>query len=272
MQQRCQSPLADGAKTTRDAWCTLTRTMPDFRLTRAQMREVDRLSIEEYGIPGVVLMENAGRSVFEWIVQHALLDERAQGRGKCAVFCGPGNNGGDGFVVARWLFEHEFDVECVCTADEASARGDARAMRAIAARTGVPIHVITQAGARDSVRQRLVNSPIPSVVVDALLGTGFEGRVRPDIEAAIHLINELGALGSRVVAIDVPSGLDCDTGRALGDAVRAHTTLTFECEKVGFAAVEARPFLGQIVRAEVGAPRDALDRARGSTRRRLTAG
>jgi hydroxyethylthiazole kinase-like uncharacterized protein yjeF len=246
--------------------------MPGLRLTRAQMREVDRLSIEEYGIPGLVLMENAGRSVFEWIASNCVDTVPGREPWRCVVLCGPGNNGGDGFVVARWLFEHDLEVECWCTAGEDAARGDARSMRAIARAIGVPMRDISDAGAGDRGHAPRADEPVPTVVVDALLGTGFEGRPRPPIEGAIRLANDWRARGARVVSIDVPSGLDCDSGRALGDAVRADMTVTFECPKSGFDAPEAREFLGQVVIASVGAPRDALDRARGSERRRLTSG
>ena len=246
--------------------------MPDYRLTRAEMRAVDRLSIEEYGIPGIVLMENAGRSVFEWIVSNCVDTRPEREPWRCIVLCGPGNNGGDGFVVARWLFEHELCVECLCTGREAAAHGDAQTMRWIAQRIGIRMHDISEESAQDRWRAPLSSGPVPTLVVDALLGTGFEGRPRAPVAGAIQLANDWGSQGARVVSIDVPSGLDCDTGRALGDAVRSHTTVTFECEKSGFAEPEARGYLGQIVIASVGAPRDAIDRARGSDRRRLTSG
>lgn len=241
--------------------------MSGFRLTREQVREVDRLASADYAIPGIVLMENAGRSTAHLIEDlFVSTTPSVRQRWRCSVFCGPGNNGGDGFVIARWLFENDLSVECFCTAGAAETRGDAKVARAMAEAIGIPMRALASADDLSSAREHLLSSQL---AVDALLGTGFEGTPRPEMARAIRSIGEL-CPGARVLAVDVPSGLDCDTGIPADPCVRADVTATFVAEKVGFDTPSARNFLGRVYVLGIGAPRDAVDRARGSKRRRLT--
>ncbi len=211
-------------------------------LTRHALREIDRRAIEEYGIPGVVLMENAGRNAAE------LLRDLNPLRLRVAIVCGPGNNGGDGFVMARHLDRLGLTVNTYLFAEPTSLSPDAAVNYRIVERMGLPITVMP--------------SPTANLfhgygwVVDALFGTGLTRAPASPFDAVINAINQSSA---QVLAVDVPSGLDCDTGRPLGACVRAHHTVTFVGMKEGFLYPEARPFVGEVHFADIGAPRRLVD-------------
>jgi NAD(P)H-hydrate epimerase len=211
-------------------------------LTRQAVREIDRRAIEEFGIPGIVLMENAGRNAAE------LLRDLNPLRLRVAIACGPGNNGGDGFVMARHLDRLGLTVNVYLFADPKSLSPDAAVNYRIVERMGLPITIM----------------PTPSAslfqgfgwVVDALFGTGLTRAPATPFDAVIAAINRSGA---QILAVDVPSGLDCDTGKPLGAAVRAHHTVTFVGMKEGFLYPEARPYVGEVHFADIGAPRRLID-------------
>jgi len=214
-------------------------------LTREQIREIDRRAIEDYGIAGVVLMENAGRNAAELIL--ANLKQTDQPAAVC-ILCGRGNNGGDGFVIARHLCNAGLKVEIILCADPAKLAPDAKVNHDIASKMEIPIRPFAEAEAAACVSRS-------QVVVDALLGTGFSGEVRPPLDRAIELINS--ANRALKIAIDVPSGLDCNTGRPAAATVRADLTITFVAPKTGFA--RAADYTGQVLTADIGAPRALLD-------------
>lgn len=214
------------------------------RLSSAQAREVDRCAIEELGLPGIVLMENAGRGAAEVVLD--LLRERALA-GPVGVVCGPGNNGGDGFVLARHL-EIAGVASCVVATSEAS-RGDAGLARAVLERSGTPLWLFREP-LDGPVRSALERC---TLVVDALLGTGAHGEPKEPIAGAIELVNELGA-SRPVVALDLPSGIDADTGAVSSRSVRADVTVTFAAEKLGFLGAAARARAGRLVVASIGVP------------------
>lgn len=209
-------------------------------LTRAQVREVDRRAIEEFGIPGIVLMENAGRNAA------ALVAEWSKPGDQVAIVCGPGNNGGDGFVIARHLSNAGFAVACYLACDPGKLRGDALINYQIVERMRVPIVPILDDAGINELQKQLQMS---ALIVDALLGTGFSGTPRPPVSSAIQAVN---AAGRRVVAIDVPSGLDCDTGVARWPCVKAWRTITFVARKPLWARPEA--LIGEVFVVEIGAP------------------
>jgi NAD(P)H-hydrate epimerase len=215
-------------------------------LSRAEVRELDRRAIEEYGVPGVVLMENAGRGAAEVLLRLGV-------HGQVLVCCGKGNNGGDGFVIARHLDNVGVPVRVLlfCRPEELS--GDAAINHRIIARTGLPLQAFAADPPNvDALRQELARA---EWVVDALFGTGLSGPVRPPLAEVIAAIN---ASQARVLAVDIPSGLDCDTGVPLGSTVRAQRTVTFVAQKTGFANPKAREFLGQVHVVDIGAPRVLL--------------
>lgn len=208
-------------------------------LTRDEVREIDRHAIEELGIPGVVLMENAGRAVTGEVMD--LLGDRR--RAGVAIVCGRGNNGGDGYVVARHLANAGVPVTVYLACDPADLTGDARTNFEIIRRMAVP--VVRVNGPSD-----LMPAAGAAVIVDAILGTGLKGVVREPYRAIIAFLNELNR---PVVAVDIPSGLDCDKGEPLGVAVRATRTVSFVALKKGFESPASHDYTGEVSVGDIGA-------------------
>jgi NAD(P)H-hydrate epimerase len=209
------------------------------------VRAVDRIAIQRFGIPGALLMENAGRAASEVIL--SWLDGAA---GPVAIFCGGGNNAGDGYVVARHLANAGVEVRLASSVPRDSLAGDALLNREIVERMGLAVG----------------NDPGDLgdcvLCVDALLGTGFQGELRPELAPWIEALNAArDATGCALVALDVPSGLDCDSGRAAGPCVRAHITVTFVAPKIGFARPGAEEWTGEVLVAGIGAPAAAIEAA-----------
>ncbi len=223
--------------------------MNPLRLTCAQCRAVDKYAIEVLGIPGVVLMENAGRNATDLI--EGWMRSRLAGRstGRIAILCGRGNNGGDGFVVARHLVNRGHEVWVDLMGDASTLAGDAAVNHAIVQKMGVLIRPLMDVEALPAAVERWRQA---DVIVDGLLGTGFTGQVREPMAEVIRRVNALS--GPLVVAIDVPSGLDADTGRAAGEVIRASRTVTFLAEKTGYAPESARAYTGEVSVADIGAP------------------
>ncbi|MAE63760.1 MAG: NAD(P)H-hydrate epimerase [Phycisphaeraceae bacterium] len=230
-------------------------------LTRAQIRLVDWLAIEQIGIPGVVLMENAGRGAAEHMLawwRGRRDDDDALPR--TLIACGGGNNGGDGFVVARHLHNAGADVHIVLARDPDRLGPDARVHLDSVRNMKIPC---TGAWAPPDVERfkRIGAADRFDLVVDALLGTGFAGEVRPPLDRVIRACNARSRLGAEVVALDVPSGLDCDDGTAAGATIEADLTLTFVAAKTGFSRPEARRWLGEVAVIGIGAPPSLIDQA-----------
>lgn len=213
-------------------------------LTRAEVREVDRRAIEEFGLPGIVLMENAGRNAA------LLLHERSPGA-RVVIACGKGNNAGDGFVIARHLVNLGHDVRLLLACEPAEYRGDAAINWGVVKKMGIPARVLVAASQEEW--ERALGGA--DWLVDALLGTGASGPPRGAIATAIEAINAVAGRGSSgVFAVDLPSGLDCDTGASPGACVRATLTGTFVARKVGFDQPAAQPLLGDVQVLGIGAP------------------
>ena len=223
-------------------------------LSRAQVREVDRRAIEDYHIPGIVLMENAGRNAAEVVRQEfAACEDASSGNRFVAIVCGRGNNGGDGFVIARHLSNRRIPVEVFLACRPEGLSGDAAANHEIVARMGLTLRAFDTPEAIAANRPRLGEA---WVVVDAVLGTGFFGQVRSPLDSVIEAVN--AARDARIVAIDLPSGLDCDTGRGSNATVRADLTVTFVGRKLGFDAPGAAEYTGRVVVADIGAPPEII--------------
>jgi NAD(P)H-hydrate epimerase len=218
---------------------------PLFRaLTRSQVRRVDRVAIERFGMSGLVLMENAGREAAREIA------DRYPNANAC-ILCGKGNNAGDGYVIARHLQFAQAtsggvsgSVRIISLVDTTELAGDAAVNHCIAQLAGIPIATV-------AIEQLSGAVGSPDLIVDCLLGTGAEGDPREPFATAIRLAN--AATASRV-AIDLPSGLDCDSGFTADPTLRADLTLTFVAPKVGFAAQSARLVLGEVVVLPIGVP------------------
>jgi NAD(P)H-hydrate epimerase len=221
---------------------------PARALTRAEVREVDRRAIEDHGLPGVVLMENAGRGLAE-VVLAELSRRGAPSRGAVVpIVCGRGNNGGDGFVLARHLrlAGHEPRVILAAALLDMPRAGDAGINLAVLERAGEPILEAPDGAALAALLARFADAPL---IADALFGTGL---ATPLHARALDLVRALDAARPPKLGVDLPSGLDCDTGAPLGAAVRCARTVTFVAEKVGFAL--ARELTGPVDVVSIGCP------------------
>jgi NAD(P)H-hydrate epimerase len=212
--------------------------------SRDEVRAFDAWAINELGIPGVVLMENAGRSCAE------LIKEKLGGIAapKVCIFCGTGNNGGDGYVIARHLLNSGFEAVVVLCGDRHKVKGDAKINLDILDKLGqsieqlnlddgnIPGRVKTFVGGAD-------------MLVDGIFGTGLSGQLS---DAYKQLIESINSQRCPILAVDIPSGLDCDTGEPLGAAVRASYTVTFVAVKKGFVTAKASAYTGEIFVASIG--------------------
>ena len=223
-------------------------------LSVEQIRAVDRMAIDELGIPGAVLMENASRAVAE-VVYQALLDPQ---RERVLILCGPGNNGGDGLAAARHLHNAGVEVACVLAVPAERLHGDAELNLRIYRHTGRPLIEATD---DDGLRQARELADRADVIVDALLGTGSTGSPRGAVAELIRLAN--GVERARRVAVDLPSGLDAETGEPGIPCFEADATVTFVAPKRGFGAPRAKSVLGRVIVAGIGVPVNCVTRCAG---------
>ena len=218
----------------------------------AQMRELDRATIETIGIPGIVLMENAGRGTAEYILR--TFPESALRR--IVVLCGRGNNGGDGFVIARCLMAAGARVCAILLADSTRVQGDARinldAFRAI----GGTIRELHTEKDFKQISSELAHA---SLFVDALLGTGLTKEVTGLYCRVIETVS--AAVNVPVVAVDIPSGIDASTGHVLGCALRAHSTCTFGLPKYGHMLYPGAAYTGKLIVIDIGIPATLINAA-----------
>jgi NAD(P)H-hydrate epimerase len=222
---------------------------PGEPLTCQQIRELDVLAIEHVGIPGLVLMENAARSTAEFIYD-TLIDAQ---REHVVILCGPGNNGGDGFVVARHLRNAGVPVTVVIAVPREKYKGDAATNLAVYERLEAPLIDASRNEGPDQARAATESA---TVIVDGLLGTGSEGAPRGKVADLIRIANEVSRV--RRIAIDIPSGLNGDTGEVAEPCFCANATVTFVAEKVGFANEAARRVLGRVLVVDIGVPRELI--------------
>lgn len=212
---------------------------------RRSIREVDRIAIEEYGIPGIVLMENAARGASAIALD--MLAARGGPLGRTVlIVCGSGNNGGDGYAMARHL--HNAGAEIMLMAlGEPRLGTDAAINREICRKMG-----LREVSASDRPSLARVD-----LIVDAVFGTGLDRAITG---LAADVIDWINAHAAPVLAADLPSGLDADTGKPLGSAVRADRTATFAGLKRGFTSPEAAALLGDVHVVDIGVPKELLER------------
>jgi NAD(P)H-hydrate epimerase len=215
--------------------------MPPIRpLSRDEVRSIDATAAGELALPTLVLMENAGRGAAE------RLRTRLRSNDRVTIACGPGNNGGDGAVVARHLDAWGVPVRVVWFTDPGHLRGDAAIQHEILRRSGIDQSSITDPADDFSILWRDADW-----VVDALLGTGLTREVEGLLAQVIASLN---GSGLPILSLDLPSGLDTDTGLPLGIAVRATFTTTFVAPKLGFSAPGASEYTGTVEVVEIGVP------------------
>ncbi len=216
-------------------------------LTRQQCRQVDRRAAEEFGMSGLVVLENAGRGTAD------VLGQLASAGQKIVVCCGKGNNAGDGFVVARHLDLRGYAAAVLVWAEAEELQGDAAVNFQILRKAGVPLEIF---GNRHDDRRLADHLAGAAWIVDALLGTGARGEPRPPLDAVIDGLN---AAAAPKLAIDLPSGLDCDTGQPARHTIRAAVTCTFVAAKRGFSAPGAAEWTGRVHVLDIGAPRNLVE-------------
>lgn len=218
-------------------------------ISRAAVRQVDELAIRELGMPGLILMENAARGCVDWLADLNV-------SGPVTICAGKGNNGGDGFVIARHLENLGIQVQVLLFARPDQLVGDAATNFAIIQAAGSQIVEAHQATA-EKLTQLLSDS---NWIIDALLGTGTQGELREPYRTAISIINQQTA---QRFAIDLPSGMDCDSGEPISGpdlCVKADYTATFVASKLGFSNSQAASFLGEIRVIDIGVPHAFLER------------
>ncbi|MBE3144863.1 MAG: NAD(P)H-hydrate epimerase [Planctomycetes bacterium] len=214
-------------------------------MSRDEVRAFDAWAINELGVPGIVLMENAGRSCAQFIIETLSKIKKP----KVCIFCGTGNNGGDGFVIARHILNAGFAVTVVVCGNIAKIRNDARVNLDILTGLGLKIERLDMEGTDDidSRVTKLANEA--NMIIDAIFGTGLTGTLRDEYKRLIESIN---GLGCPILSVDIPSGLDCDTGQPLDAAIKANCTVTFVAVKKGFVFENTRAYTGDIFIASIG--------------------
>jgi hydroxyethylthiazole kinase-like uncharacterized protein yjeF len=217
-------------------------------VTATEMTRIDRRTIEDFGIPGETLMERAGNGVFDAAMR--MLDEC---EGGVLLFAGRGNNGGDAFVVARLLQKSGIPNLTVLLAEEADVKVDAALNLDRLKRSRAEISVVRDAG-----QLRAIPTEDYSVIVDGILGTGIKGAVKGFYAEVIEYIN---GLGKRVVAIDIPSGINGDTGIHEGPCIRADVTVTMGLPKEGLLRGDALNFIGKLEVVDIGIPPEIIEEA-----------
>ena len=217
-------------------------------VTTAEIKKIEHRAIEEYGIPSVVLMENAGSEATRQIesIMGNLYNK------KIAVFAGKGNNGGDGYVVARHLYNQGVKVKVFLIGSKTDVTGDALINLEIITHMGIDVIEIINDGDWDKVK---IAMTFTDCLVDALLGTGFTGQLSGHMAQVVESINKTN---KPVIAIDIPSGVDANTGQISGIADKANHTITFSLPKLGLLLYPGASYAGDVSVADIGIPRTLL--------------
>jgi NAD(P)H-hydrate epimerase len=232
---------------------------PPAAQDRETIRAWDRRAVEEYGLPGILLMENAGAGAAR-LIEELIHGEPELYPPRLEVLCGSGNNGGDGFVVARHLHNHGFEVSVhlACEPARILTSPDAAVNFRVLEKMRVPI----QGGRAPFPPPLLLERRAPCTLVDALLGTGLS---RPLRSPYLEWVRAVNSSGLPVIALDLPSGLDADSGEVLGEAVVARWTVTFAAPKLGFTQGLGPDHTGQVHVVDIGIPREVWEGELGPT-------
>jgi len=216
-------------------------------LNSAQMKSIDRRTTERFGIPSIVLMENAALAVVDAIAEHYPDCDRA------AIFCGLGANGGDGFAIARHLEQRGVVASVFIAGDRTKIRGDAKANLEICERLASPLYEMTD---DDSLNEALVHAADADLIVDAIFGTGLDRAPEGLYAEAINSINEMGL---PIVAVDLPSGANASAAEPFEPCVRAALTVTFAAPKICHVFEPAAVNCGEVIVADISIPSAAIE-------------
>ncbi len=215
-----------------------------YIVTADEMREMDRQTIENFGLPGRVLMENAGRGAAR-VLMEKFPDLSSK---RVAIAAGRGNNGGDGFVIARYLTQAGISVTVYLLSDSNRLTGDAADNFKLLGALGIPVKEITDENRFNQVKTEMAHYHI---WVDAIFGTGLNSEVTGFFKAVIHYINELNR---PILSVDIPSGLHADTGKPCGICIRASITVTFAFPKIGHILLPGAAYTGELHIIDIGIP------------------
>ncbi len=221
-----------------------------IKVSAEQMKELDRRAQDEFGIPGLILMENAGLHAGE--IAFELM--RGQKNRKVMIFCGPGNNGGDGFVLARHLINNRVSVKVFLLSRKSKIKGDAFINFNILLKMGAPVKEILNAGNLRRIKSELKSA---GLIVDAIFGIGLNKNISGIYADIIKLIN---LQNNTVLSLDTPSGLCAATGRVFGVCVKAKTTVSFGVAKKGFFIRKGPAQVGRLIVVDISLPRTLLSK------------
>ncbi|MCF7888299.1 MAG: NAD(P)H-hydrate epimerase, partial [Candidatus Omnitrophica bacterium] len=213
------------------------------------MKEIDKAAINEFGIPSLALMENAGRAASD-IAYHMLVDKK----NRVICICGKGNNGGDGFVCIRHLINKGINVSVFLTCSRDKLKGDAKINFSILEKMNVSIYELTKEDNFVNLENEIINSEL---VVDAIFGIGITGKIKEPYSEIIDIINKNK---NKVLALDIPSGLDATEGISLGSCIKADKTITFAACKTGLVKNQGLKYSGEIIVADISIPKQLLKR------------
>jgi hydroxyethylthiazole kinase-like uncharacterized protein yjeF len=220
-----------------------------YLVTAQQMKDMDRLTIESFGIPGIVLMESAGRGTVDTLFRHF----PHVGHMKVGIVAGRGNNGGDGFVIARYLASRHIELSLYLLSKTERLKGDAAANLKLLNRMGLPVHQVPDMDAFEFHQGQMRQCDL---WVDAMLGTGLQSDVRGIFKEMIDFLN---TLQKPIIAVDIPSGLDSDTGKPRGCCIKATVTVTYGLPKIGQVVLPGTEFVGTLEVVDIGIPPAVVD-------------
>ncbi len=212
-----------------------------------EMKKIDKIAIEEYGMPGIILMENAGICVVEEI-----LKSDTQGS-RYSIICGRGNNGGDGFVIARHLFNKGYNIKVFIIGSSQDIKGDALTNFNILKKLNIDVHEIVHINNFNKLKYGILNNPI---IIDALFGTGLKGEVNKLEEKVIDMINEYS---NYTFSVDIPSGINGNDGSICKTAIRANKTITFGLLKCGNILYPGANYNGEVILKDIGIPNKIIN-------------
>lgn len=209
------------------------------------MKKIDYTAINEYGISSLTLMENAATAVYKCI------KENYKNAKQICIFCGPGNNGGDGITVSRLLMNDGYKVRCFLVGNRKKMTDDAKTMEKKLSQTGGKLEDFIL---NDDVTKFINQSDL---IIDAIFGVGLQREIGGDFLAAINAIN---SSNKSVIACDIPSGIDGNNGKVLGVAVKADYTITFSLSKYGLEKGDGKEYSGKVIIADIGIPDEIIDK------------